>query len=57
MPILMLGVMALLVFVAMGFMLFSAMMAERRDRGSRAAAAAAPVPQEAERPKSRAAHA
>jgi hypothetical protein len=56
MPILMLAVVALLVFFAMGIMLFSATLAERRDRKKRAAAAGAEFPQEQE-VKTKAAHA
>jgi hypothetical protein len=40
MPILMLAIVALVVFFAMGIMLLSATVAERRDRGKRTAAAA-----------------
>jgi hypothetical protein len=40
MPILILGLIALAMFLVMGFLLFSAMMAERRSRMRRAAAGA-----------------
>ena len=60
MPILMMGVTALVLFVLIGLMLFSATIAESRER-ERRAAAAVPVPREipAEepKPKARAAHA
>jgi hypothetical protein len=56
MPILILGLVALAVFVVMGLMLFSATIAERRDRDRRVAAAGAGIPRE-EKPKARAAHA
>jgi hypothetical protein len=56
MPILILAFVALAVFVVMGVMLFSATIAERRDRDHRAAAAGAEVPRE-EKPKAHAAHA
>jgi hypothetical protein len=56
MPILILGFVALAIFVAMGLMLFSATIAENRDRNKRSAAAKADIPQE-EAAKTRAASA
>jgi hypothetical protein len=60
MPILMLALMALGVFLIIGLLLFSATMAERRQRDRTAAAAAIPAmepPAATEKPKARAAHA
>jgi hypothetical protein len=45
MPILMLAVVALAVFVVMGFMLFGAILAERRER-EKLKASAPPTPQD-----------
>ncbi len=60
MPILIMGVMALVVFVVIGFMLFGATWAESRERERRKAAAVSvpqEVPAEHLQAKGRAAHA
>jgi len=51
------AVCALLIFLAMGLLLFSATFLERRDRKRKAATGAATPGQPAENSKSRAAHA
>jgi hypothetical protein len=63
MPILMLGLVALAVFIAIGVMLFGATIAENRDRHKDVAKAAAKLPEqqvpetpELERPKANAVH-
>lgn len=60
MPILIMAVIALIVFIIIGLMLFSASFAERRERDRVQAAGAEiarPEPPMPERPKARAAHA
>lgn len=57
MPILILGLIALAMFLVMGFLLFSAMMAERRSRVRRAAAGTSVEAKPDETYKSRAARA
>ena len=57
MPIFIMAVCALLIFLAMGLLLFSATFLERRDRKRKAATGAATPGQPAENSKSRAAHA
>lgn len=60
MPILMMGVTALVLFVLIGLMLFSATIAESRERERRKAAAvpaSQEIPAEESKPKARAAHA
>jgi len=57
MPILILGLIALGIFLVMGFLFFSAMMAEKRGRVRRAAAGAAIEANPEEALKSRAASA
>jgi hypothetical protein len=57
MPILMLALVALAVFLAMGILLFSATISERRDRKKRLAAAGPNRPQEGEESKAKPAHA
>jgi hypothetical protein len=60
MPILMMGVTALVIFILIGLMLFSATWAESREQKRRKAAGAAfpqEMPAEEAKPKARAAHA
>jgi len=57
MPILILGLIALAVFIAMGLMLFGATIAENRDRNKRSPAAEKPGSAGEEPVKTSAAHA